>query len=66
MGHPADDEPRNFVWIAYYSDWSGFVVFGYDDELGCLRHAVANSMQVARLPFGVSAHEAAEGRPPDD
>jgi len=37
------------VWIAYSSDWSGFLIFR--DELRCLRHAVAKSMNVVFCPF---------------
>lgn len=38
------------LWIAYYSDWSEFVVF--DSEIKCLRHAVENSMQVVQIALG--------------
>jgi hypothetical protein len=37
---PADDSGG--AWIAYYSDYSGIVLF--TDELSALRHAVGNSM----------------------
>lgn len=42
------DEPT--VWIAYYGDWSGFAVF--DDELACLRHAVAHHMEAGQFHLG--------------
>jgi hypothetical protein len=46
------------IWVAYYTDWSGFAVFADDDELGALRHAVERHMEVARIPFGVDVREA--------
>lgn len=35
------------VWIAYYSDWSGFALF--DTEIDALRFAVGSQMQVQAL-----------------
>ncbi len=37
-------------WVAYHSDYSGFVVF--HSEITALRHAVENHMQVKRLESG--------------
>lgn len=39
------------VWMAYHSDWSGFVVFA--SEIAALRHAVENSMQVGFVTWGM-------------
>jgi hypothetical protein len=49
---PERETPRNLrgVWIAYHSDWSGFVA--EHDELACLRRAVQHSMDVVSCPFG--------------
>jgi hypothetical protein len=43
------------VWIAYYSDWSGFVI--YREELHALRAAVSRSMEVSSVPFGVDPRQ---------
>lgn len=46
-----DEERAGTYWLAYYSDWSGFVVFA--DEVQALRHAVMNHMDgVIEVPFG--------------
>jgi len=45
-----DLESTSGVWLAYHSDWSGWVVFA--SEIKALRHAVENSMQVKFLEFG--------------
>lgn len=47
--------PDNGVWVAYYSDWSGFAVF--TDELQAFRYAVAGTMQVAFVHFGKDIQE---------
>lgn len=54
--HGDTASPAPGVWLAYYSDWSGFRVFA--DEVDALRHAVAHSMQVAYLRYGQDPHEA--------
>lgn len=43
------------VWVAYYSDKSGLVIF--DEEIDCLRHAVENSMKVSEVTLGESVWE---------
>lgn len=45
------------IWVAYYYDHSGVAVF--DSEIEALRYALARSMQVKRVPFGVDLWEAA-------
>lgn len=57
MPRPAEVVPRpaevgasDHYWIAFYADWSAFVVF--NNELDCLRHAVDNAMSVKRVAFG--------------
>jgi hypothetical protein len=52
---PEQQEPKGGYWIAYYSDWSGFLVF--DNELECLRYAVERSMMATWSPFGVNPRE---------
>lgn len=47
-------------WLAYYTDWSGFVAFG--DELACLRHAIEHSMAASWVPFGVDPRDHVNGR----
>lgn len=42
--------PDTVCWMAYYTDWSGIAVF--DNEIDCLRHAVANHMEVIELSAG--------------
>lgn len=51
--------PDPTVWIAYYSDWSGFSVFL--DEVPCLRHAVAHSQSVVEVPVGVDPRDHLRG-----
>lgn len=43
-------------WLAYYSDWSGFVAFA--NEIEALRHAVGKSMDVAYIEWGEDPREA--------
>ena len=43
------------VWLAYYSDWSGFWVFA--TEIEALRHAVESQCNTVFLPFGADPHE---------
>jgi hypothetical protein len=47
---------RRGVWVAWHSDWSGVAVFA--SEVACLRHAVANSMQVAFVEYGADLRQA--------
>lgn len=49
------------IWFAYYYDHSGAAVF--ETEIEALRYALANGMQVKRVPFGVDLwdHEPTDG-----
>lgn len=38
------------AWLAYYEDWSDFVVFA--SELAYLRYAVEHSMSAKRIKYG--------------
>jgi hypothetical protein len=48
MGHTL--KAGGGVWVAYYHDGSGFVVFS--TEIEALRYALANSMTVRYARFG--------------
>jgi hypothetical protein len=43
------------VWVAYYTDWSGFRVFA--SEIDALRHAVVNGMSVLFTEWGKDPRE---------
>lgn len=45
------------AWVAYYPDWSAVVMFSQDDELGALRYAVENHMEVKFMLFGTPLRE---------
>lgn len=47
--------PEIELWLAYYGDWSGMALF--NNELDCLRYALAGSMQVARVKLGVDLRD---------
>lgn len=57
-GGSLDQAPAPGVWLAYYSDWSAFMVFAA--EVDALRYAVAHSMQVAYLRYGQEPREAVQ------
>lgn len=45
------------VWVVYHGDWSSLAIFDIDDELGALRYAVENHMEVDLVPTGVAVSE---------
>ena len=45
----------NELWVAFYSDWSGFAIF--TDEVKCLRYAVDHSMRVHKMAEGKDCKE---------
>lgn len=52
--------PKGYIWVAYYDDMSAVVPFG--DETHALRHAVRHTMEVIRVPFGVSVQAAIQAK----
>lgn len=49
------------IWVAYYTDWSGFAVF--DSELEALRYAVDSCMmKVAQVKLGQDIRQQVEIR----
>lgn len=52
--------PGGGVWIAFYSDYSGYAPF--PSELEALRHAVASGMEVEFTPWGMSPSGARAAR----
>lgn len=47
------------IWVAYYSDWSGFAVF--EAEIDALRYAVRQQMRVEWMPYGVDLRDFVAG-----
>ncbi len=53
--------PKNAVaWVAYHSDWSGFVLFR--EEIDALRYAVREQMNVVLVLDGQDPREATRSR----
>lgn len=48
---------ENGVWIAFYYDFSEFVLFDKDSESEARSHAAENSMEVDFAPFGKEARD---------